>query len=98
MAQLVRDDLLAVMALREDLAFLRGDGLANTPVSMASRKLPKSSFMPSTSPSSARRTPGGNCCPRCSDMRAVDISFRPSNSSSKWRSNCCTASSEAPGE
>lgn len=31
MAQMVRDDLLAVMALREDLAFLRGDGLANTP-------------------------------------------------------------------
>ena len=31
MAQLVRDDLLTVMALREDLAFLRGDGLANTP-------------------------------------------------------------------
>ena len=31
MAALVRDDLLKVMALREDLAFLRGDGLNNTP-------------------------------------------------------------------
>ncbi|SOC21945.1 phage major capsid protein [Rhodobacter maris] len=31
MAQMVRDDLLKVMALREDLAFIRGDGSANTP-------------------------------------------------------------------
>ena len=31
MAQLVRDDLVKVMALREDLAFIRGDGAANTP-------------------------------------------------------------------
>ena len=31
MAQLVRDDLVKVMALREDLAFIRGDGAANAP-------------------------------------------------------------------
>ncbi|MTH76320.1 phage major capsid protein [Paracoccus aestuariivivens] len=31
MAQMVRDDLLKVMAQREDLAFIRGDGTANTP-------------------------------------------------------------------
>lgn len=31
MAMVVRDDLVNVMALREDLAFLRGDGLSNTP-------------------------------------------------------------------
>nr|WP_152559559.1 phage major capsid protein [Paenirhodobacter enshiensis] len=31
MAQMVRDDLLKVMALREDLAFIRGDGSSNTP-------------------------------------------------------------------
>lgn len=31
MAALVRDDLVKSMALREDLAFLRGDGTANTP-------------------------------------------------------------------
>lgn len=31
MAQMVRDDLVKVMALREDLAFIRGDGSANTP-------------------------------------------------------------------
>lgn len=31
MAQTVRDDLLKVMARREDLAFIRGDGSANTP-------------------------------------------------------------------
>lgn len=31
MAMTVRDDLVSVMALREDLAFLRGDGLSNTP-------------------------------------------------------------------
>ena len=29
--QMVRDDLVRVMALREDLAFLRGDGTQNTP-------------------------------------------------------------------
>lgn len=28
---MVRDDMVASMALREDLAFLRGDGMANTP-------------------------------------------------------------------
>lgn len=31
MAQTVRDDLLKVMARREDLAFIRGDGSANSP-------------------------------------------------------------------
>ncbi|WOI54964.1 phage major capsid protein [Palleronia sp. LCG004] len=31
MAQLVRDDMIDVMALRRDLAFTRGDGLNNTP-------------------------------------------------------------------
>lgn len=31
MATIVRDDLLRVMALREDLAFLRGDGAGDTP-------------------------------------------------------------------
>lgn len=31
MAMAVRDDLVAVMARREDLAFIRGDGSANTP-------------------------------------------------------------------
>lgn len=31
MAQLVRDDLVKVMARREDLAFIRGDGTSNTP-------------------------------------------------------------------
>lgn len=31
MAQMVRDDLVKVMALREDLAFIRGDGTNNTP-------------------------------------------------------------------
>ncbi|RRH70014.1 phage major capsid protein, partial [Falsigemmobacter faecalis] len=31
MAQMVRDDLVKVMALREDLAFIRGDGTSNTP-------------------------------------------------------------------
>ena len=31
MAQMVRDDLVKIMALREDLAFIRGDGSANTP-------------------------------------------------------------------
>lgn len=31
MAQLVRDDLVKVMARREDLAFIRGDGSGNTP-------------------------------------------------------------------
>ncbi|NBE05936.1 phage major capsid protein [Paragemmobacter ruber] len=35
-ALLVRDDLLAVMARREDLAFIRGDGSANTPTGIRS--------------------------------------------------------------
>jgi HK97 family phage major capsid protein len=30
--QFVRDDMLVVMALREDLAFLRGNGVASTPI------------------------------------------------------------------
>ncbi len=34
MAGLVRDDLLKVMALREDLAFIRGDGVGNTPIGL----------------------------------------------------------------
>ncbi|WP_236638012.1 phage major capsid protein [Mangrovicoccus ximenensis] len=33
-AMIVRDDILRVMALREDIAFLRGDGSANTPTGM----------------------------------------------------------------
>ncbi|QJC85833.1 phage major capsid protein [Cereibacter sphaeroides] len=40
MAQLVRDDLLKVMALREDLAFLRGDGSADTPKGLRHWMLP----------------------------------------------------------
>ena len=34
MMRLVRDDTLRTMAAREDLAFLRGDGTANTPVGL----------------------------------------------------------------
>lgn len=34
MAGLVRDDLLSVMALREDLAFIRGDGTGDTPTGL----------------------------------------------------------------
>ncbi|SIO36572.1 phage major capsid protein, HK97 family [Rhodovulum sp. ES.010] len=34
MARVARDDLLKVMGLREDLAFLRGDGLSNDPVGL----------------------------------------------------------------
>lgn len=33
-AQLVRDDMLDVMGLRKDLAFLRGDGSSNTPTGL----------------------------------------------------------------
>lgn len=40
MAQMVRDDLLKVMALREDLAFIRGDGSANTPRGIRNWLLP----------------------------------------------------------
>lgn len=34
MAALVRDDILKVMALREDLAFIRGDGTSDTPIGL----------------------------------------------------------------
>ncbi len=40
MASLVRDDILKVMALREDLAFIRGDGSANTPKGLKNWMLP----------------------------------------------------------
>lgn len=36
MAALVRDELVQVMALREDLAFIRGDGASNTPTGIRS--------------------------------------------------------------
>jgi HK97 family phage major capsid protein len=35
--EFVRDDLVTVMALREDLAFLRGDGAGNTPTGLLNR-------------------------------------------------------------
>lgn len=35
--QIVRDDLVRIMALREDLAFIRGDGTANQPKGLLSR-------------------------------------------------------------
>ena len=40
MAMTVRDDLLKVMARREDLAFVRGDGTANTPRGIRNWLLP----------------------------------------------------------
>ncbi|MGB0661320.1 MAG: phage major capsid protein [Mangrovicoccus sp.] len=41
MAALVRDDILKVMALREDLAFIRGDGTAKTPTGIKNWMLPE---------------------------------------------------------
>ena len=40
LARLVRDDVIKIMALREDLAFIRGDGTANTPTGIKNWILP----------------------------------------------------------
>ncbi len=48
-------------------------------------------FVPANSSGNAS-TAGDIALPRCSDMCASASSFRPSCSSSKWRSNCSTAS------
>ena len=41
---IVRDDLVQVMALREDLAFLRGDGTSNTPTGLANAMVAGNKF------------------------------------------------------
>lgn len=42
--QIVRDDLVRVMALREDLAFIRGDGTSNTPKGLLNRASSSNQF------------------------------------------------------
>jgi HK97 family phage major capsid protein len=42
--EFVRDDLVSVMALREDLAFIRGDGAGNTPTGILNRTLAGNKF------------------------------------------------------